>query len=102
MITTTRRTVLGAVPALALAGASRQAQAATTLHLIYAYYSEATKPVIEGIVADYQKANPGITIKAEEIGWDNLQQRLTTDISGGTAPDIAVIATRWILDYAQQ
>jgi len=102
MMTTTRRTLLGAVPALALAGASRTAQAATTLHLVYAFYSDATKPVVEGIVADYQKANPGITINAEEIGWDNLQQVLTTDVSGGTAPDIAVIATRWILDYAKQ
>lgn len=102
MLTTTRRTLLGAVPALALASASRAAQAATSLHLIYAYYSEATKPVVEGIVAAYQKANPDVTINAEEVGWDNLQQRFTTDISGGTAPDIGVIATRWLLDYAKQ
>jgi multiple sugar transport system substrate-binding protein len=33
--------------------------------------------------------------------WDNLQQRLATDIAGGTPPDISVIATRWVLDYVQ-
>jgi multiple sugar transport system substrate-binding protein len=36
------------------------------------------------------------------VSWDNLQQRLTTDVSGGTAPDLAIVATRWLLDYATQ
>ena len=102
MITATRRSLLASVPALALAGREDRANAATSLHVIYAYYSPATVGIFRNIVSDFQAANPGVTINAEEIGWDNLQQRLTTDISGGTPPDIAVIATRWLLDYAQQ
>ena len=32
------------------------------------------------------RAHPDIDIKLETVQWDNLQQRLTTDIAGGTAP----------------
>jgi multiple sugar transport system substrate-binding protein len=97
-----RRTLLAGVPGLALTAAASRAQAATSLHVIYAYYSDATAGIMRDVVADFQASNPGVTINAEEIGWDNLQQRLTTDISGNTAPDVAVIATRWLLDWATQ
>ena len=102
MGTIKRRTLLAGVPGLALAAGAPRAQAATSLHVIYAYYSDATAGILRNVVTDFQAANPGVTVNAEEIGWDNLQQRLTTDISGDTAPDVAVIATRWLLDWATQ
>ena len=101
MLTLTRRSLLATVPALALTPCTAFA-ANTELKVIYAFYSDATAGIFKTLTDAFQKANPDIKISAEEIGWDNLQQRLTTDISGGTNPDIAVIATRWILDYAKQ
>ena len=101
MLQFTRRSLLATAPALALA--SRGALAATTeLKVIYAFYSDATAGILKTLIDGFEKANPDVKVSAEEIGWDNLQQRLTTDISGGTTSDIAVIATRWILDYAKQ
>ena len=99
MVSLTRRSLLAAVPALALT--PRPAAAGTELKVVYAFYSDATAGILKTLVDGFEAANPGVTVSAEEIGWDNLQQRLTTDISGGTNPDVAVIATRWILDYAQ-
>ena len=101
MLNLTRRSLLAAVPALALTPKGAFA-APAELKVVYAFYSDATAGIIKTLVDAFQAANPGVKVSAEEIGWDNLQQRLTTDISGGTNPDVAVIATRWILDYAQQ
>ena len=35
--------------------------------------------------------------------WRTLyQQKLTTDISGGTAPDVSVLASIWLSEFATQ
>lgn len=78
------------------------ALAATKLRVVVAHYSDATAPIFEAMAADFEKANPDVDVVIEDVSWDNLQQRLTTDIAGGTAPDIAIIGTRWLVDYAKQ
>lgn len=101
MLNLTRRSLLATVPALTLAPRLGWAEG-TELKLIYPFYSDATAVVVKSAIDTFEKNNPGVKVTAEEIGWDNLQQRLTTDISGGTTADVAVIATRWIVDYAKQ
>jgi len=41
-------------------------------------------------------------VQIEVVPWDNLQQKLTTDISAGANADLAIIGTRWLLDYVSQ
>jgi multiple sugar transport system substrate-binding protein len=53
------------------------------------------------MVKDFIASHPDADIKVEVVEWDNLQQRLTTDIAGGTAPDIAMIGTRWLVDFVK-
>ena len=48
---------------------------------------------------DFTAAHPDVDGKIEVVQWDDLQQRLTTDIAGGTPPDIALIGTRWLVDF---
>lgn len=83
----------------ALVGLGTGVAAAAEVRVVVATYSPETKPIFEGMAKDFMAANPGTTVKIEEVAWDNLQQRLTTDIAGGTAPDIAIIGTRWLVDY---
>jgi multiple sugar transport system substrate-binding protein len=92
--------LLGAV-ALSLLGTGA-ASAKTQIRFVVAHYSDATAKTFEQAARAFEAANPDIAVQVEDVSWDNLQQRLTTDIAGGTAPDIAIVATRWILDYAQQ
>ncbi len=74
---------------------------AETVHVTVSYYSAATGPYFEKMAADFIKANPGTDVKIDVVNWDGLLQKLRTDISGGTNPDISIIGTRWLLDFVR-
>ncbi|MDQ0396391.1 ABC transporter substrate-binding protein [Labrys monachus] len=82
-----------------LACASAQAG---TVRVTIAEYSKGTGPYFEAAAKAFEAKNPGTTIKLEVVPWDNLQQKLTTDISAGTNADMSIIGTRWLLDYVSQ
>ncbi|MGI9509724.1 MAG: extracellular solute-binding protein, partial [Geminicoccaceae bacterium] len=82
--------------ALALGvGLAAPAMAATEVRVIVSHYSDQTAPIFEAMAEEFEAANPDIDIVIEDVAWGALQQRLTTDIAGGTAPDISIIGTRW-------
>lgn len=74
---------------------------AETVRVTVSYYSAATGPYFEKMAAAFHKDNPGIDIKIDVVNWDGLLQKLRTDISGGTNPDISIIGTRWLLDFVK-
>ncbi|GEM46578.1 ABC transporter substrate-binding protein [Deinococcus cellulosilyticus] len=74
---------------------------ATDVKVVIPYYSAATEPFFKKMEAGYEKAHPGVDIKLEIVNWDNLYDKLTTDIAGGTAPDISIIGTRWLTDFVK-
>ncbi len=84
---------------LGLAGA---ASAQTTVDFTVAEYSSKTGPYFQKVAADFEAANPDIKINIEVVPWNTLLQRLTTDVAGGNAPDLSIIGTRWLLDFAAQ
>lgn len=93
-----QRLSLSAMFALTIA---TSAHAETTLHFVVAHYSDSTLPTFQHAAERFEAEHPNVKIVVEDVSWDNLQQRLTTDIAGGTAPDISIIATRWVLDYVK-
>ena len=95
-MTNLARSLMAATAALALATG---AAAAAEVRVVVAQYSGATAEIFQGMADAFTGANPDIEVTIESVAWDNLQQRLTTDIAGGTAPDIAIIGTRWLVDY---
>jgi multiple sugar transport system substrate-binding protein len=78
-----------------------QAGRADTVRVTVAYYSAATGPYFQNVARAFEKANPGTTIQIEVVNWDDLLQKLQTDIGGGTNPDISIIGTRWLLDFVK-
>lgn len=88
----------GSVAMLALSSAAF----AQTVRVTVAEYSSKTGPYFEKAAADFEAANPGTDIQIEVVPWDVLQQKLTTDISGGANADLAIIGTRWLIDYVSQ
>lgn len=90
-----------AVLALCL-GMTGLASAETVVDFTVAEYSSKTGPFFQEVADAFQAENPDIRINIEVVPWDTLLQRLTTDVAGGSAPDISIIGTRWLLDFASQ
>lgn len=78
------------------------AMAQTVVDFTVAEYSAKTGPYFQEVATAFEAANPDIKINIEVVPWDTLLQRLTTDVAGGSAPDISIIGTRWLLDFASQ
>lgn len=88
-----------------LAGLSMLAVTAATageVRVTVAEYSAKTGPYFEEAKKEFEAANPGITIKFEVVPWDNLLQKLTTDIGAGTNADLSIIGTRWLIDFVKE
>lgn len=91
----------GTAAAAALLGATAMAQA-DTLRVTVAEYSSKTGPYFEKAATAFEAANPGTDVQIEVVPWDVLQQKLTTDISGGANADLSIIGTRWLLDFVSE
>jgi multiple sugar transport system substrate-binding protein len=93
------------LPAAALAaGVSLMAFAAhaeTTVRFTIAEYSAKTGPFFNEVKAAFEKDNPDIKVQLEVVPWDTLRQKLDTDIAAGTNADLAIIGTRWLLDFVK-
>jgi multiple sugar transport system substrate-binding protein len=76
--------------------------AASEVRVVVSYYSAETGSIFEAMAEEFEKNNPDIDVQIEVVNWDNLEQKLTTDVAGGTAPDISIIGTRWLAGYVQE
>ncbi|MGH1481053.1 MAG: ABC transporter substrate-binding protein [Geminicoccales bacterium] len=93
---------LGGAALVALCvGLGSGAQAATEVRVIVSHYSDQTGPIFEAMAEAFEASNPDIDVIIEDVAWGALQQRLTTDIAAGTAPDISIIGTRWLVDFVE-
>lgn len=50
----------------------------------------------------FEQAYPNIKIEAEYGGWDGYKDKLLTQLTGGTAPDIMQIDQPWLQEMASQ
>ena len=86
---------------LLYAGATA-ADAKTPLRITVGEYSQKTGAYFKEAKEAFEKQNPDVDVQVEVVSWDNLQQKLTTDISGGENADLSIIGTRWLLDFVSQ
>lgn len=93
---------LGAVAAAGAAAGSANTAAAAEVRVVIAEYSAATGPIFEDLATAFEEKHPDIDIQIEVVPWDNLEQKLLTDIAGGTAPDLSIIGTRWLVGYVEE
>ena len=67
------------------------AQAPQSVQYWYHFDNPEQTKVMDALVADFQAKNPGITVNAQNIPWNNYYDRLFTTIAGGKAPDVAMV-----------
>lgn len=51
--------------------------------------------------ADFVKENPDATVKVTPIPWDGAHDKIATAIAGGETPDISLIGTTWMGEFAK-
>jgi len=75
---------------------------ATDIRVTIPAYSSHTGPFFQQEAKDFEALHPGVHIKITVVSWQNLFQILTTDIAGGRPPDLSIIGTRWLYEFASQ
>lgn len=53
-------------------------------------------------IKDFEKAHPNIEVKTAYQGWNGYWQKITTEVSGGNAPDVMQQDLSTINSYAQK
>lgn len=61
----------------------------------------ATQQAINGIVDTWNAENPDIQVEIVQSGWDGIYDKLITQFTGGTAPDIIHYEAASIVSFAQ-
>ncbi len=95
--TATRR----AVTAVALLAATNCTSAARDDRIelrVWAFGSEGE--ALDPIARDFERANPGITIRVQQIPWTAAHEKLLTAYVGGALPDVAQLGNTWIPEFA--
>ena len=75
---------------------------ATDIRFTAGEYSKHTLPFFEQVAKDYEAAHPDVHVHVEVIPWEGYLQKLTTDVNAGNAPDLSIVATIWVPDFASQ
>lgn len=60
--------------------------------------AELTEKAVDLFVA----RNPGTRVSTEYLGWGDYWPRLTTEVSGGNAPDVIQMSSDYLADYASR
>jgi multiple sugar transport system substrate-binding protein len=94
MTTRTRAMVVLTVAGLALplalpiAACSAGGASDGKVTLNYWLWDDKQQPAYQACADEFGKANPNITVKITQTAWNQYWQNLTTQLAGGSAPDV--------------
>jgi len=88
--------LLGA--ALALGAASAWAE--TKVQLVEVITSPQRTEFLKGQIAEFEKANPGITVEVVSLPWGQAFEKFLSMVQAGETPDLVEMPERWMGLYA--
>jgi multiple sugar transport system substrate-binding protein len=105
---------LGATTAVALPGCGRSngqsasggtassvaSGPATGTLTVWAMGAEGEK--LPDLAKKFQAANPGVTVNVTAIPWDSAHDKFNTAITARKTPDMAMVGTTWMGEFANQ
>jgi multiple sugar transport system substrate-binding protein len=65
----------------------------------WALYDGLTEDYRASVEKAFNDQSKDAQLQIVPVKWDDMQNKLTTSVAGGTPPDISVVGTRWILDF---
>lgn len=57
--------------------------------------------ILGDFVKDFEEANPDATVEVTPIPWDQAHGKIQTAIASGETPDVSLIGTTWMGEFAQ-
>ncbi len=78
---------------------SSMAFAKTEVSVSWSEYEGLTQEYALELEAAFEEAHPDIDLNIMSTPWDLVHDKLITSLAAGEAPDVAVIPTRWILEF---
>jgi multiple sugar transport system substrate-binding protein len=98
----TRRVLIGSAIAIGLSGAFASAALSEELSALFmsqAAYSEAD---VKAMTAEFEKANPGTTVKLEFVPYDALYDKIVASkAAGGAGYDVVLYDVIWPANFAE-
>lgn len=55
---------------------------------------------LPALAAQFEEAHEGVTVNVTAIPWDSAHDKFTTSITAGTTPDVAMVGTTWMGEFA--
>src|SRR6266480_4585396 len=100
--------IAGAAVCIALAAASAGTSGGTknvTITFWHAYAENAASPELQRltkiVIPRFEQLHPGIKVNQVPFAYNDLQQKLTTSVAGGTLPDVIRADLAWVPQYAK-
>ena len=93
-----RTLLLAGAAALLMSGT---ALAQTTLSLVEVITSPERTETLKEIVAEFEAANPGVTVEITSLPWNEAFEKFATMVSAGETPDVVEMPDRWQALYAK-
>lgn len=56
--------------------------------------------VLGELAAQFEEENPDVTIDVTAVPWESAHDRIATAIAGGETPDISMLGTTWVGEFA--
>jgi oligogalacturonide transport system substrate-binding protein len=95
-----RRTILTAATLGALASTTLAQTQDATLRFSWWGGGERHETTLKAIAA-FEAKNPGVKIKGEYMGFNGYQERLSTQVAGGSEADIVQLNWAWLSSYSK-
>ena len=89
--------VLAAVAVLGLEGCGAAGSDRVTLRF-WAMGREGE--VVQELVRDFERENPGVRVRVQQIPWSAAHEKLLTAFVGEATPDIAQMGNTWMAEFA--
>ena len=56
--------------------------------------------LLDELAGKFEEENPDVTIEVTAVPWDGAHDRIVTAIAGGETPDISMLGTTWVGEFA--
>jgi multiple sugar transport system substrate-binding protein len=54
-----------------------------------------------GLAKEFMAQNPDIKVRVTPVSWDVAHDKILTSIAGGKTPDVSLIGTTWMAEFAE-